>query len=102
MSLELDTLQHLRRLDRSKSRILALAWGPPLLRGSGERASIHREEVDSSDDDEDEWQDSWIVAGCSDSSLRKWDVSSGRILDRMKTDKTRGERTLVWAVGVVG
>ena len=55
-----------------------------------------------SSEDEDEWQDSWIVAGCSDSSLRKWDVSSGRILDRMKTDKIRGERTLVWAVGVVG
>jgi U3 small nucleolar RNA-associated protein 4 len=72
------------------------------LRGSGERASIHRKEIDSSDEDEDEWQDSWIVAGCSDSSLRKWDVSSGRILDIMKTDKTRGERTLVWAVGVVG
>jgi U3 small nucleolar RNA-associated protein 4 len=72
------------------------------LRGSGELASIRREEVDSSDEDEDEWQDSWIVAGCSDSSLRKWDVSSGRILDRMKTDKTRGERTLVWAVGFLG
>ncbi|KAF8499168.1 WD40 repeat-like protein [Russula emetica] len=102
LSLEFDTLQHLSRLDRSKSRILSLAWGPPLLRGSGERASNHLEEVDSSSEDEDEWQDSWIVAGCSDSSLRKWDVSSGRILDRMKTDKIRGERTLVWAVGVVG
>ena len=81
---------------------MALAWGPPSLRGSRERASIHHEEVDSSDEDEDEWQDSWIVAGCSDSSLRKWDVTSGRILDRMKTDKSRGERTLVWSVGVVG
>ena len=56
---------------------------------------------DSSEEDEDEWQDSWIVAGCSDSSLRKWDVSSGRILDRMGTDKVKGERTLVWAVGVL-
>ena len=102
LSLEFDTLQQTRRLDRSKSRILSLAWGPPLLQGSGERVSNHREEVDSSSEDEDEWQDSWIVAGCSDSSLRKWDVSSGRILDRMKTDKIRGERTLVWAVSVVG
>ncbi|KAI0286783.1 WD40 repeat-like protein [Russula aff. rugulosa BPL654] len=102
LSLEFDTLQHLRRLDRSKSRILSLSWGPPSLQGSGERASNHHEEVDSSSEDEDEWQDSWIVAGCSDSSLRKWDVSSGRILDRMKTDKIRGERTLVWAVGVIG
>jgi U3 small nucleolar RNA-associated protein 4 len=102
LSLEYDSFQHLRRLDRSKSRILALAWGPPLPRGSGVRASAPHEDGDSSDEDEDEWQDSWIVAGCSDSSLRKWDVSSGKILDRMGTDKIRGERTLVWTVGVIG
>ncbi len=102
LSLEYDTLEHLRRLDRSKSRILALAWGPPFLRGSRDRVSTTHDQDDSSDEDEDEWQDSWIVAGCSDSSLRKWDVSSGRILDRMGTDKVKGERTLVWAVGVLG
>ena len=103
LSLEYDTLQHLRRLDRSKSRILALAWGPPLPRESGEHASTLHEDGDSSDEEEHPaWQDSWIVAGCSDSSLRKWDVYSGRILDRMGTDKVRGERTLVWAIGVLG
>jgi len=102
LSLEYDTLQHLRRLDRSKSRILTLAWGPPTFRGRRERVPTIHEQDDSSDEEEDEWQDSWIVAGCSDSSLRKWDVSSGRILDRMGTDKVRGERTLVWAIGVLG
>ncbi|KAH9176958.1 WD40 repeat-like protein [Lactarius sanguifluus] len=102
LSLEYDTLRHLRRLDRSKSRILTLAWGPPFLRGSRDRVPTTHDQDDSSDEDEDEWQDSWIVAGCSDSSLRKWDVSSGRILDRMGTDKIKGERTLVWAVGVLG
>ena len=55
-----------------------------------------------SDDDDDEWTDSWLVTGCSDSSLRKWDFSTGRALERMGTDKIRGERTLVWAVGVLG
>jgi U3 small nucleolar RNA-associated protein 4 len=55
-----------------------------------------------SDDDEDEWSDSWLVTGGSDSSLRKWDVATGRVLDRMGTDKMRGERTLVWTVGVLG
>ncbi|KAF8273758.1 WD40-repeat-containing domain protein [Lactarius quietus] len=100
LSLEYDTLRHLRRLDRSKSRILTLAWGPPFLRESKERVPPTHDQ-DSSDEDEDEWQDSWIVAGCSDSSLRKWDISSGMILDRMGTDKVRGERTLVWAVGVL-
>lgn len=97
LSLEFDALRHLRRLDRSKSRILTLAWGPPFLRESKDR-----DQDGSSDEEEDEWQDSWIVAGCSDSSLRKWDVSSGRILERMGTDKVKGERTLVWSVGVLG
>jgi U3 small nucleolar RNA-associated protein 4 len=102
LSLEYDTLQHLRRLDRSKSRILTLAWGPPFFPDSRGQTSAPPEGDDSSDEDENEWHDSWIVAGCSDSSLRKWDVVSGRILDRMGTDKIRGERTLVWAVGVLG
>ncbi|KAI9460248.1 WD40 repeat-like protein [Lactarius psammicola] len=102
LSLEYDNLRQLRRLDRSKSRILTLAWGPPFLRGSRDRVPTTHDQDDSSDEDEDEWQDSWIVAGCSDSSMRKWDVSSGRILDRMGTDKVKGERTLVWAVGVLG
>lgn len=61
---------------------------------------------DSSDsdsyDDEDDWKDSWLVTGCSDSSLRKWDIQTGRALERMAVDKIRGERTLVWAVGVLG
>ena len=99
LSLENDALTHLRRFDRVKSRILSLAWGPPTPR---ERKTA-ADEVDSSDDDdEDEWSDSWIVAGCSDSSLRRWDVASGRVGERMGTDKQRGERTLVWAVGVLG
>ena len=55
-----------------------------------------------SDDDDDDWTDSWLVTGCSDSSLRKWDFPTGRVLERMGTDKVRGERTLVWAVGVLG
>ena len=101
LSLEYDTLRHLRRLDRSKSRILTLAWGPPFLQERKGRVPTTHGQDDSSEEDEDEWQDSWIVAGCSDSSLRKWDVSSGRILDRMGTDKVKGERTLVWAVGVL-
>lgn len=55
-----------------------------------------------SDNEEDDWGDSWLVTGGSDSSLRKWDVATGRVLDRMGTDKMRGERTLVWTVGVLG
>ncbi len=99
VSLLYDELNHLRRLDRIKSRILSIAWGPPVPRQTkGQKANA---EADS-DDDDDDWSDSWLVTGCSDSSLRKWDFSSGRALERMGTDKIRGERTLVWTVGVLG
>ena len=98
LSLEHDSLTHLRRFDRVKSRILSLAWGPPIPR---ERTAVVEGEESSDDDDEEEWSDSWIVAGCSDSSVRKWDAATGRVGERMGTDKQRGERTLVWAVGVL-
>ena len=100
VSLLYDELNHLRRMDRVKSRILSIAWGPPVPRQTnGQNANA---DSDSDGDDDDDWSDSWLVAGCSDSSLRKWDFSSGRTLERMGTDKIRGERTLVWAVGVLG
>jgi U3 small nucleolar RNA-associated protein 4 len=98
LSLSDDTLTHHRRFDRVKCRVMSIAWGPPIPR--------HNSAVDlnddSSDDEEDDWSDSWLVTGGSDSSLRKWDVATGRVLDRMGTDKIRGERTLVWSVGVLG
>ena len=101
LSLENDSLFHLRRLDRSKSRVLSLAWGPATPRTSSNTAPAS--DSDESDDEgSDAWTDSWLVAGCSDSSLRRYDLASGQILERMGTDKVRGERTLVWTVGVLG
>ena len=105
LSLEHGTLTHFRRLDVVKSRILSIAWGPPIPKQSTRNTANgggKSDEEDSDEDEEDEWKDSWIVAGCSDSSLRKWDVASGRVTDRMGTDKMRGERTLVWAVETLG
>ncbi|KAL1952190.1 hypothetical protein VTO73DRAFT_1339 [Trametes versicolor] len=99
LSLLYDQLTHLRRLDRVKSRILSIAWGPPVPRTK----NAQKADADSdSDDDEDEWSESWLVTGGSDSSIRKMDFATGRVLERMGTDKVRGERTLVWAVGVLG
>ncbi|KAI0034917.1 WD40 repeat-like protein [Vararia minispora EC-137] len=100
LSIENNALFHQQRLDRSKSRVLSLAWGPvaPPAKKSTQTAS----EEDDSDEDDEEWIDSWLVAGCSDSSLRKYDLATGRIIERMSTDKVRGERTLVWTVGVLG
>ncbi|KAJ7071242.1 WD40-repeat-containing domain protein [Mycena amicta] len=98
LSIANDTLSHYRRFDRVKCRVLSIAWGPPT-----PKATPAATTDDSSDEDEDDyWTDSWLVTGGSDSSLRKWDVKTGRVIDRMGTDRIRGERTLVWAVGVLG
>ncbi|PVG01220.1 WD40 repeat-like protein [Serendipita vermifera] len=98
VTLEDDDFRLLRKFDRVKSRILSIAWGPP--RKTGHTRS--RTQMGESDEDEDDsWEDYWLVTGCSDSSLRKWDVKSGRVLDKMTVDRTRSERTLVWAVGVL-
>lgn len=100
ISLADNNLSPHRRLDRVKSRLLSIAWGPPVRKVVPRRGA--EEDFSSDDEDDDGWTDAWIVTGCSDSSLRKFDVLSGRVLDRMTTDKARGERTLVWAVGVLG
>ncbi|KAJ7169661.1 WD40-repeat-containing domain protein [Mycena filopes] len=99
LSLANDTLTHFKRFDRVKCRVLSIAWGPPTPRQSSANKVAND---DSSDDEEDDWTDTWLVTGGSDSSLRKWDVASGRALDRMGTDKVVGERTLVWSIGVLG
>jgi U3 small nucleolar RNA-associated protein 4 len=90
----------LRRLDRIKTRILNLAWGPPRYTA---RPPPRESDTSDSEDDEDEsrWKDTYLVAGCSDSSIRKWDLTSGRVLERLTTDQVRGEKTLVWAVQVL-
>ena len=105
VSLEDNSLQHHRRFDRVKCRVLSIAWGPPVppipKSKPQENDSDEDDGSSESDEDDDEWKDSWLVTGGSDSALRKWDVSTGRVIDRMSTEKVRGERTLVWAVGVL-
>lgn len=111
LSLEGNALIHHRRFDRVKSRLLSVAWGPPVpVTQMKQKKESSRQENSTSDvesdsgadsDDDDEWTDSWLVTGGSDSCIRKWDVNSGRPIERMTMDKMRGERTLVWAVGVL-
>ncbi|KAF9480459.1 WD40 repeat-like protein [Pholiota conissans] len=101
LSIAHDTLTHSRHFDRVKCRMLSIAWGPPVPRVRSQ--SKNQKTDDSSDsEEEEEWIDSWLVTGGSDSSLRKWDVTTGRVIERMGVDKIRGERTLVWTVGVLG
>lgn len=101
LSLADGDVTHLRRLDRVKTRMLSISWGPP--RYSAKPPSHGNDISDSDDDNDDEsrWKDTYLVAGCSDSSIRKWDLTSGRVLERITTDQVRGEKTLVWAVQVL-
>ena len=94
-------LMHLRRLDRVKCRILSIAWGPPVPPTTWLKNNRAPDNEDSDQDEDDEWADSWLITGGSDSSLRKWDIKTGRVLDRMTTDMVKGERTLVWTVGAL-
>ena len=113
LSIANDALTHSRRFDRVKARMLSIAWGPPVPPKSKTKKDTDpksrpkkntdpKSESSDDDSDDDEWSDAWLVTGCSDSSLRKWDVATGRMIDRMGTNKIRGERTLVWTVGVLG
>ncbi|KAF9647486.1 WD40 repeat-like protein [Thelephora ganbajun] len=102
LSTENDELSHLRKLGKVKSRLLSIAWGPPVLRNTHRSAETTPKSDGSSDDENDDWSDGWLVTGCADSSIRQWDFSTGRVTNRLTTDKTRGERTLVWSVCVLG
>ncbi|KLO20437.1 WD40 repeat-like protein [Schizopora paradoxa] len=99
-SLEADSLDHHRKLDRMKCRILSVAWGPPVP-PSNLKKKLQGGLNEEDEEDEGDWSDSWLVTGNSDSSIRKWDIATGRAVQRMSTDRTKGERTLVWAVGAL-
>ena len=102
LSIANDTLTYSRRFDRVKCRMLSIAWGPSVPPKCKTKKDTDSMAESSDEDDDDEWSDSWLVTGCSDSSLRKWDVTTGRMIERMGTNKMRGESTLVWTVGVLG
>lgn len=87
-----------QRLDRIKSRPLSLAWGPPSRPSKPENVATGE---DSDSDSEEDWQDSFLAVGCSDSSIRKIDLKTGRVVQRMTTDKARRQRTLVWTVAAL-
>ncbi|KAJ3508306.1 hypothetical protein NLJ89_g5832 [Agrocybe chaxingu] len=108
LSVANDTLTHSRRFDRVKCRVLSIAWGPPMPRRpstlSQKTAQTQTTAQDSSDgdEDEDEWTDSWLITGGSDSSLRKWDVATGRVVERMGVDKAHGADVLCMVISPEG
>ena len=104
-------LEHVRRFDATKTRLLSLAWGRQVpvqssdAKGKGKERMAIDDEASSSSDSEDDssanYEDALLVTGCADSTVRVWDARSGRCTYRMTTDKIKGEHTLVWSVGVL-
>lgn len=113
-------------------RALSLAWGPPVAhapstkgkaRGSSSSpflsspARTHNADLLSAEDSPETSSlpeyfstptESYLIAGCSNSSIRRFDVpNSGslagvwRSVHRMTVDQLKGEQTVIWAVVVL-
>lgn len=67
-------LEFIRGFDKQKGRILSIAWG-----------------VDNMT----------IVSGSSDSTIKVWDVKTGKSIQRMTVDRVKKEETLVWSVAAL-
>jgi len=85
------------RLSRVASRILSLAWGPPKRIAKPE----YVDEDSSSDNDEELWQDTFLLGGLGNSTAAVWDVASGQLRSRLTLLKNRQEHTIVWCVAVL-
>ncbi|KAL0093230.1 WD40-repeat-containing domain protein [Phycomyces blakesleeanus] len=68
------SLEYMRSFESQKGRILSVAWSP---------------------------EDDFIVSGGSDSSIRIWNVVTGRAAQRMTVNKVKNDHTLVWTVAVL-
>ncbi|TIB33895.1 hypothetical protein E3P84_01988 [Wallemia ichthyophaga] len=82
VDLQNNQLQVSRVLAHVPTRLLSIAWC-------------------RSSQDNDEQKNGWVVAGCSDSSLRVYNLENGRVNDRLSVDKTNHEHTLIWSVNVL-
>lgn len=96
-------------LDRAKTRIVSLAWGPPTKKprtrrpseSAARRGSSASDSDDSDDDDADQWEESFILGGTTHSSALLWNLSTGRVDSKLLVDKSRNEQTIVWSAAVL-
>lgn len=92
----------LRKFDSTKTRLLSVAWGPQQKQKSNKGKQRQIEGENSHQMSAlTQYHDSYIVTGCADSTVRKWDVKTGRCTSRMTTDKLKNEHTLVWSIAVI-
>ncbi|KAK4047371.1 U3 small nucleolar RNA-associated protein [Microbotryomycetes sp. JL201] len=106
---ELELVARIEVGGPGKTRALSLAWGPLLPPSSHSLKGKAKEDSSSSLPDRFATpRDTFIVAGCSNSSLRKFDApSSGSVAGvwrgshRLTVDQLKGEQTVVWATTVL-
>lgn len=95
-------------LDRAKTRIVSLAWGPPKRKPSrrkpivtAARHSASESDSEDDDDDEDQWEETYILGGTTHSSALIWNLSTGRVENKMLVDKSKNEQTIIWSVAIL-
>lgn len=108
---ELELVSKIEVGGPGKVRALSLAWGPPI-----DPNSVKGKEREDSPDAASRLPahyatpaESFLVAGCSNSTIRRFDVpASGSVVGiwrggpRMTLDRLKGEHTVVWTVSVLG
>jgi U3 small nucleolar RNA-associated protein 4 len=101
-----------------KVRTLGIAWGPParqsvkvaLKSNSRSKLNARAEEEESRETETTRWiwRPSYLISAHSDSSLRKFNLATGRVVGRMSVGKlsargtggkSRKRHSVVWAVG---
>ncbi|KAM0786467.1 hypothetical protein ACM66B_001929 [Microbotryomycetes sp. NB124-2] len=110
---ELELVSRIEVGGPGKARALSLAWGPllPPISVSQSTKGKGKETDDESSSLPERFatpRDTFLVAGCSNSSIRKFDVpTSGSVAGvwrgshRLTVDQLRGEQTVVWATTVL-
>ncbi|GAA6025057.1 hypothetical protein JCM8202_002074 [Rhodotorula sphaerocarpa] len=107
---ELELVSKIEVGGPGKVRALSLAWGPPVA-PTGPKGK----ERDDSPEAESKLPkhyatpaESYLVAGCSNSTIRRFDVpASGDVVGiwrggpRMTLDRLKGEHTVVWTIAVL-
>ncbi|GAA5909379.1 hypothetical protein JCM8208_005722 [Rhodotorula glutinis] len=106
---ELELVSKIEIGGAGKVRALSLAWGPPVEPVSkGKAREASPDEASTLPAHLKTPTESYLVAGCSNSTIRRFDVpTSGSVQGvwrgslRMTLDRLKGEHTVVWAVAVL-
>jgi U3 small nucleolar RNA-associated protein 4 len=100
-----------------KVRTLGIAWGPPARQSvkvaSKSTSKFPNSHSGTNEENEKEttrwiWRPTYLISAHSDSSLRKFNLATGRVVGRMSVGKlsargtggkSRKRHSVVWAVG---